>query len=227
MLRVGDEHAGKNARCPLCSTIYVVGGQPNAASPTAESPFTLPNSEPAASKADSTGSWFMKTENGQEYGPVSRADLDDWFRDGRVTTRCQFRADNGEWQSAASVFPALNVGPSAASSGNPYATPAGGSHSGSVNTGRPMSSYATPHRGGLILAFGLLSWIVCPVFGFVAFLLGSADLKEMDAGRMDPSGHGLTQAGYIVGLIHAILVGIVVLGFGCIIGMGAIGAAAG
>ncbi len=44
---------------------------------------------------------------------------------------------------------------------------------------------------------------------------------------MDPSGHGLTQAGYIIGMIHAILIGIAVLGFVCVLGLGVVGAAAG
>jgi hypothetical protein len=35
--------------------------------------------------------------------------------------------------------------------------------------------------------------------------MGSGDLKEMDAGTMDPSGRGTTQAGKICGIIGTIL----------------------
>ena len=35
--------------------------------------------------------------------------------------------------------------------------------------------------------------------------MGSNDLKEMAAGRMDPSGQGLTQAGKICGMVSVIL----------------------
>jgi hypothetical protein len=35
--------------------------------------------------------------------------------------------------------------------------------------------------------------------------MGSGDLKEMDAGTMDPSGRGATQAGKICGIIATIL----------------------
>jgi len=35
--------------------------------------------------------------------------------------------------------------------------------------------------------------------------MGSADLKEMDAGTMDPAGRGLTNAGKTIGMIYTIL----------------------
>ncbi len=62
-----------------------------------------------------------------------------------------------------------------------------------------------PHRGVLILVFGILSWVVCFIFGIVAWVMGNGDLRAMREGRMDPSGEGLTQAGRIVGMIHVII----------------------
>jgi len=38
-----------------------------------------------------------------------------------------------------------------------------------------------------------------------AWIMGRADLREMDAGAMDPEGRGLTQAGMIIGMIVSIL----------------------
>jgi len=63
-----------------------------------------------------------------------------------------------------------------------------------------------PHRGAMILVFGILSWFVCFIFGIVAWTMGNSDLREMDAGRMDPTGRGLTQAGKLLGMIHIIIV---------------------
>jgi len=71
--------------------------------------------------------------------------------------------------------------------------------------GYPNPGMMRPHRGTMILVFGILSWVVCIIFGFVAWNMGNSDLAEMDAGRMDPEGRGLTQAGKILGMIHAIL----------------------
>jgi hypothetical protein len=62
-----------------------------------------------------------------------------------------------------------------------------------------------PHRGTLILVLGILSLVVCTPLGIVAWVLGSGDLKEMDAGTMDPAGRGNTQAGKICGIIGTVL----------------------
>jgi hypothetical protein len=63
-----------------------------------------------------------------------------------------------------------------------------------------------PHRGGLLLALGILSYVLCGIFTAIpAWIMGHSDLKEMEAGLMDPSGRGLTQAGKILGMIHCIL----------------------
>jgi hypothetical protein len=57
----------------------------------------------------------------------------------------------------------------------------------------------------MILVFGILGFLMCGIFGIVAWVMGSGDLKEMDAGTMDPSGRGLTNAGKICGMIATIL----------------------
>jgi hypothetical protein len=66
--------------------------------------------------------------------------------------------------------------------------------------------HLAPHRGAMILVFGILGilgW--CIIFSILAWVFGNADLAEMDAGRMDPSGRGLTNAGRILGMISCIL----------------------
>jgi hypothetical protein len=70
-----------------------------------------------------------------------------------------------------------------------------------------------PHRGTLILVLGILSLVVCGFLGPVAWIMGGGDLKEMRAGRMDPSGEGSTNAGRICGMISSVFLA---LGF-CII----------
>ena len=69
-----------------------------------------------------------------------------------------------------------------------------------------------PHRGSLILVLGILGLVICAPCGIAAWIMGHSDLKQMDAGQMDPSGRGLTNAGRICGIIATILlaVGIVV-----------------
>ena len=63
-----------------------------------------------------------------------------------------------------------------------------------------------PHRGSTVLALGILSLVVCaPVLGPIAWSMGHTDLNEIRAGRMDPDGEGLTNAGKICGMIGTIL----------------------
>jgi hypothetical protein len=67
-----------------------------------------------------------------------------------------------------------------------------------------------PHRGTLILVLGILSLLVCGFLGIPAWVMGNNDLKEIDAGAMDPAGRGNTNAGRICGMIGTILL---VVGF--------------
>jgi hypothetical protein len=69
----------------------------------------------------------------------------------------------------------------------------------------PTQMQLRPHRGGIILALGILGIVCCFILGIIAWVMGNNDLKEMAAGRMDPSGEGLTQAGKICGMVSVIL----------------------
>src|SRR5262245_19354305 len=82
---------------------------------------------------------------------------------------------------------------------------------------RRRRSYA-PHRGGLILTFGIIGLVVLlfcwlPAFSIPAWIMGHIDLKAMREGRMDPDGRGPTMAGYIMGIVGTALfvIGIVIL----------------
>ena len=62
-----------------------------------------------------------------------------------------------------------------------------------------------PHRGAVILAFGILGLVVCQLFGVAAWVMGNNDLREMDRGYMDPSGRELTKTGRLLGMISTAL----------------------
>lgn len=76
------------------------------------------------------------------------------------------------------------------------------------------------HRGIMILIFGILGIVFCIIFGILAWAMGSKDIKEMDAGRMDPSGRGMTQVGRILGMVSVVL-WIIAIIFYVIVGVGA------
>jgi hypothetical protein len=57
------------------------------------------------------------------------------------------------------------------------------------------------HRGGTILAMGLLGLLCCAFLAPLAVVLGALDLQAMSQGRMDSEGQGLTLAGLILGVL--------------------------
>jgi uncharacterized protein YbaR (Trm112 family) len=68
-----------------------------------------------------------------------------------------------------------------------------------------------PHRGGLVMALGLVALVggfamcVPVIVGPIAWILGTIDLRAMREGRMDPSGEGMTRNGQICGIISTLL----------------------
>jgi hypothetical protein len=71
----------------------------------------------------------------------------------------------------------------------------------SVEVQQTTGQSLTPHRGTLILILGILSIVCCFICGIIAWVMANKDLKEMAAGRMDPSGMGLTKGGKICGIV--------------------------
>ena len=68
-----------------------------------------------------------------------------------------------------------------------------------------------PHRGAVILAFGIPGLVVCQLFGVAAWVMADNDLKEMRRGYMDPSGRDLTSVGRILGMVATALMAIPLL----------------
>jgi len=80
------------------------------------------------------------------------------------------------------------------------------------NEGQIPARPLEPHRGTLILVLGILSLVCCGLFtGIPAWILGSGDLKKINAGLMDPAGKGLTNAGFITGIIGTCLSGLAII----------------
>ena len=157
---------------------------------------------------------------GQQSGPVGIDTLREWFSEGRLGGEdlvwCEGMA---QWQQAMTL-PQLQASPAADVPAVPPPIP---STAGSVSASSPLDaltmavasespsrinslrSRRLPHRGTMILVFGILSWVFCFIFGIMAWSMGSKDLAEMAAGRMDRSGESITRAGKVLGMIHVLL----------------------
>jgi DNA-directed RNA polymerase subunit RPC12/RpoP len=83
----------------------------------------------------------------------------------------------------------------------------------SAGVARTVRPSVRPHRGGVILTFGILSWVsMCFLFGVAAWALGVEDLRAMRAGEMDPEGERMTRAGMILGAVSVVLTIVILLG---------------
>lgn len=55
--------------------------------------------------------WFLKTEDGSDFGPVGKSVLDQWFAQGRISADCQvLHVGDEEWHWASDLFPELEEG---------------------------------------------------------------------------------------------------------------------
>lgn len=94
-LRAPDTAAGKKTKCPKCQAVIAV---------PANAP-QAPAASPGAKKAEN---WHMQTTDGSQFGPVPRAELDEWFKEGRISADCQLLKDGADqWQWASEIYPSL------------------------------------------------------------------------------------------------------------------------
>ena len=239
-LRVADEHAGKQARCPKCGHVThvsagaVPAGPPGVGEAGTVAASSFPATAGATTGAVSGGMWHLLTPEGYRYGPVDKSELDRWVAEGRVNRLCKLRVDGeGRWRGAEEVYSALR----AASTGPGSQAALGATPAGMVATPMQPSgqnpfadrghaspyypapysptpyqrpAHLAPHRGVAVMVLGILGLVFalfgwCPVLSLIAWVLGSADMREIRAGRMDPTGLGMTQAGHIMGIIGSIL----------------------
>jgi TM2 domain-containing membrane protein YozV len=87
-LKIAGATAGKQIRCPQCHALIRV---------------------PDASQSWQEPLWQLRTETGKVYGPVTRAELAQWVREGRVHTHCQVSPAGAlHWMWATELFPELS-----------------------------------------------------------------------------------------------------------------------
>lgn len=245
-LRVADQHAGKKARCPHCSTVYQVPSPSGPASPGPASPGSAspgPASPGPASPGPAFGSgaaptltplgasapaqWRLMTEDGQVYGPVPKSDLDSWVTQGRVTPNSRVQQEGLDWQMAGAIYPSLQPQPAAAANPfsdlntpapNPYA-PSTTSYPSTYPAGGQSRRYPPPHRGVLVLMMSIMGWFLCDICTIIALILGAIDLGKMNRGEMDPSGKGLTIAGIVIACIRLVFFVVLLVGVAVMIAL--------
>ncbi len=138
------------------------------------------SSAKARAAESSAAVWTLLTADGQEYGPISKAELDSWVVDGRVVAGAQLYCEGWpEWQWAEQIYPQLAQTGSGSSSSiiqapnipavppvpafptapsNPYTSPSTASRStgaslgaAGIRTGLVYGSRRAEGRGGFAL----------------------------------------------------------------------------
>lgn len=211
-----DSYRGSQVECPGCHTISPFSPRESASSPVlptlasektagAAAPSLSPGygERPPAEPPRTPGitgpvppATYMQTPEGQIFGPVNRETLDGWVREGRVSQDCRLR-EHGEWQSADQWFPQLRE----------FVPISHSAESAAVVAPIPSApfQYLRPHRGRFILMLAVVGMAIwCPVLTIMAWVIGSADLLEMDAGRIDPAGRQWTTWGKNLGMVMAL-----------------------
>jgi hypothetical protein len=246
-LRVPDTAAGKRIKCPKCQGVIsvpagdaaAVGGA--ATAPAIPTPSRLANKSsgsinvpklntPAPTPKSSiklpskavVEQWYVQTEDGQQYGPVTRQELDQWYAEGRVTTDTQLLRDGGEqWQWASDLYP--DLAPQQPAGGVPDfgamsagGAPAGGSGPFNFSDPNPYASPTTTttsrgkgkgKRGGKKGGSPQIDTlaIVCYVMGGLGVLSGVAIMAIGGALAASLSGSDAAGAGAAGGGMFAIM----------------------
>ena len=178
-LRIPDNAAAKKIRCPSCQAIITLSQSgPEVAIPGPRSAVAIaPRPGPTAKPPTVETKWTVKLEDGQTYGPISKADLDRWVAEGRLGPECQLlKSGSGQWEWAGDVFPQLAAPPAHApptrgnaSSGFPHVAepkPSGAPYSATANpytspgTGSSFSA-SRARRIPDVLPWAIFSLVCC------------------------------------------------------------------
>ena len=168
-------------------------------------------SHPSLNRPPERRFWYLKTPEGSVYGPAAWEQLRAWVEQGRVTAECQLAPGEGcDWEPASAVFSELVPKPAIlVEQADPIGPPIPEAQP-TPRVGVPPRTddqpYRRPHRGGLILILGLLGVVVaCPILSLMAWVMGSDDLRAIDAGEMEPSGRNHTLIGQRLGMVLSLV----------------------
>ena len=130
---------------------------------------------------------------GRQYGPVDIDVIKGWAREGRLRPEDHvWNPGMTEWAQAGQVDGVFDGGPTGPAAGAPPVQMAA------------APQYLPAHRGATILVYGILSIVLCGIFGPFGWSMANRDLRLMRIGQMDPTGEGLTSAGRICSIIGTI-----------------------
>jgi predicted Zn finger-like uncharacterized protein len=216
-LRIPDELVGQRVRCPSCQTIF------HAAAPAAPSP-----SEPTTdTERPLWKNLQLELDNGDPASPDREPAPQLPARRPGLIGAVEVGSTGAPEDAPPKQKPSPEEPP------KPRARPRERFEDDDDEDYRPSgrSRYrrelprrdSEPHRGPMILVFGIISIAsvilnMCYIgvliglpLGITAWVMGSNDLRKIKKGEMDEEGLGTTQAGWICGIVGTILHSLVLL----------------
>ena len=99
----------------------------------------------------------------------------------------------------------------------------GGGYGGQPGYGYPGAPPVDHPRATTALVLGILGFVLCGILSPFAWRIGKGAVDEIDASNGRMGGRGAAQAGYVLGLIGTILLGLALLVVVGVIAIGIIG----
>jgi TM2 domain-containing membrane protein YozV len=93
----------------------------------------------------------VKTDDGSQYGPVPKAELDSWVSEGRLNSESQLLKEGAaQWQWATDLYPQLDQGSGSQQEANPFdfAANSGGGGGGGIAVSTGGGGYSRAGAGG-------------------------------------------------------------------------------
>jgi hypothetical protein len=123
--------------------------------------------------------------------------------------------------------PGGSTGASAYPAGYGDQPPTGGQPAYGPPQGFPPGAYAPDHpKATTSLVLGILGVVLCGIAAPFAWRMGKRTMQEIDASNGQLGGRGSAQAGYVLGLIGTILLGIALVLLVLLLGVAIIGTVA-
>jgi hypothetical protein len=136
---------------------------------------------------------------------VSRAELDQWCDEGRISAECRIRQGSGSWVAADRIYSSLGQVP------EPIQVTASAVPRSTVMPHLPGAGAGPAHATGplrqnnavLVFVLAVVGAMLCccPIIAVIPVIVGGANLIAISNGRMSRENFGLLVSGFIIGLV--------------------------
>jgi hypothetical protein len=149
---------------------------------------------------------YFVTIGSERKGPYTINQLRAMWNSGAITGDDLYCDEEGDtWLHLRVLSDQLEPSASAAQNASTSEWPYPSSGMGATTKKSPYAG-PKPHRGTMVLALSIVGIFFFPA-AIIALIIGNSDMREMELGKMDASGKGITDIGCFIAVISLILWG--------------------